>query len=99
MEHDGELYISTANTKDVYHQLITNPRVQIVSHKPGTREWIRIDGKAIEVHDLDIKQKMLDTCPVLTKRFDSNKCEYFALFKIAGMVSALNINGKFITLT
>jgi len=99
MELGNELYISTANTKDVYHQLVSNPQVQIVAHKAGTRDWVRIDGTAVEVHDLDIKQAMLDTFPGLTKRFDSNACKFFALFKIAEMTSALNTNGAFVPLT
>jgi len=95
MEYEGELYFSTANTKDVYSQLIINPSVQIVALKAGTRDWIRINGKAVEIHDLDVKQVMLDTCPGLLKRFNSNACKHFALFKVSEMASELNINGKF----
>lgn len=99
MEIDGELYFSTANYKDVYNQLINNPLLQIVALKAGTRDWIRIDGSAIEVSDLDTKQKMLEFCPVLQKRFDSSSCDYFALFKIVDMTSVLSIGGEFIPLT
>ena len=92
MEYEGELYISTANTKEVYSQLIKNPFIQIVAIKPGTRDWIRISGKAIEIDDLDIKQAMLDTCPVLLNRFSTKECDYFALFKISEMKSSLHTN-------
>ena len=99
MEHEGELYFSTANTKDVYFQLKQNQSIQIVALRVGTRDWIRIDGKAIEEHDLKIKQKMLDVCPVLRKRFDSNSCEYFAIFKVTEMVSMLYTSDGVIELT
>jgi len=99
MELQGELYFSTANIKDVYSQLKSNQAIQIVALKSGTRDWIRINGKAIEINDLDIKQKMLETCPVLLKRFDSKECQSFALFKIIEMVSELNINGEITKLT
>lgn len=89
MEHNGELYFSTANTKDVYSQLIANPLIQVVAIKAGTREWIRISGKAEEVRNLSIKQAMLDACPVLLKRFENRECELFALFKISDMKSSL----------
>jgi len=85
MEHKGELYFSTASTKAVYNQLKANPQVQIVALKASTREWIRINGNAIEVYDLDIKQKMLDVCPVLLKHFNSRSCTPFALFKFTEM--------------
>jgi len=99
MEIKQGLYFSTANIKDVYSQLKSNQAIQIVALKSGTRDWVRITGKAIEVNDLDIKQKMLETCPILLKRFDSNDCEYFAVFKLTDMESALNSNGEIINLT
>lgn len=89
MEYEGNLYISTGNTKDVYTQLIQNPNIQIVALKKETREWIRINGKAIETKDLKEKKIMLEECPILSKRFDSEACEYFALFKIIDMESYL----------
>ena len=89
MEYEGNLYISTGNTKDVYKQLIQNPNIQIVALKKETREWIRINGKAIETKDLKEKRIMLEECPILSKRFDSEACEYFALFKIIDMESYL----------
>ena len=92
MEYEGKLYFSTANTKEVYKQLIANPAMQIVALKPGTRDWVRISGKAIECKDLSIKQRMLDECPVLTKRFTSADCDYFALFVVSDMLSYLNTN-------
>lgn len=89
MEYNGELHFSTANTKDVYIQLTKNPQIQIVALKAGTREWIRISGKAHEVLDLDVKQAMLDACPVLLKRFESKESSNFALFKIVDVTSFL----------
>jgi len=99
MEYEGALYFSTAKNKDVYSQLILNQRIQIVALKAGTRNWIRVDGIAVETFDLGIKQKMLDTCPRLIKHFSSNNCEHFALFKIDKMESSLCVNGEFIELT
>ena len=97
MELGGELYFSTANTKDVYTQLISNPSIQIVALKAGTRDWIRVDGKAVEINDLHTKQAMLDSCPVLLKHFSSNDSESFALFKVIEKTALLNTsNGAFI---
>jgi len=93
MEYENELYISTANTKAVYSQFKENPLVQIVALKAGTRDWIRVSGKAIEVYDLDAKQAMLDACPVLLRHFDTKECARFALFKILEMKSVLHTAG------
>lgn len=45
-ELDGQLYLCTNNTKDVYHQLMTNPKVEISGMGQGGT-WIRIVGKAV----------------------------------------------------
>jgi len=82
MEYNGELHFSTANTKDMYTQLIANPAIQIVALKHGTRDWIRINGNAAEVYDLDAKQAMLDVFPSLQRHFDSSECASYALFKV-----------------
>ena len=99
MELEGELYFSTANTKDVYSQLKKNQLIQIIALKTGTRDWIRIDGKAVEEYDSNIKQEMLNNFPVLLRRFDTKNCEYFALFKIVEMMSQLYTNDGVINLT
>lgn len=90
MEYENQLYFSTANTKSVYEQLINNPNIQIVALKAGTRDWIRISGQAIECKDLAMKERMIEACPVLNKRFDSATCEYFALFVMEEMDAYLN---------
>ena len=82
MEIDNVLYISTAVGKDVYKQLKENDCVQIIALKNGPREWIRIQGLSEECYEASLKEKMLEECPMLSKRFDSASCSYFALFKI-----------------
>jgi len=95
MEDNEKLYFSTATKKAVYQQLSENAAIQIVALKAGTREWIRIKGKAIERTDREIKQKMLAECPVLTKHFTSPDCPDYAVFEVAEKEAFLNINGEF----
>ncbi len=82
MEHDGDLYISTANTKQVYQQLKSNPSMQIVAIKHGTRTWVRISGSAEECTERDIKAKMLDECPGLLRHYCNADVPHYAVFKI-----------------
>ena len=82
MEYNNKLYISTNNGNQAHKQLRENGNIQILSKKEGTREWIRITGKAVECNDTKMKQKMLDECPVLTKHFSSAEIEYYLLFEI-----------------
>jgi uncharacterized pyridoxamine 5'-phosphate oxidase family protein len=94
MEFEGELYISTAKYKSVYAEM-NNNLIQIIALKAGTRDWIRINGKAVETHDKNIKQAMLEACPGLAKRFTKDS-EQYVLFKITEMTALLNKNGGFI---
>lgn len=82
MEYNDNLYISTGDMKDVYKQLKEHPQMQIIALKDGTRDWIRINGIAKECIDLDIKQKMLEDCPNLTKHFPTPNTPHFAVFEI-----------------
>ena len=67
------------NSFRVEFQILTNPNIQIVGLKEGTRDWIRLSGKAVEVEDKTLKQAMLDRNPVLQSRF-KKETEEFALF-------------------
>lgn len=89
MEHNDDLYISTANMKDVYKQLKDHPQMQIIALKSGTREWIRVNGIAEECVDLDVKQKMLNECPNLTKHFSTLDAPHYAVFQIKVLNSEL----------
>lgn len=91
MENEDKIYFATGHGKDVYNQMIDNPNIQIVALKNGTRDWIRINGKAIECKDISIKKIMLDKYPRLTQHYDSPECEVFALFEMA------EINGHLYT--
>ncbi len=82
MEYNEDLYISTTDEKDVYKQLKENPNMQIISLKPGTREWVRINGIAKECYDMEIKKKMLEECPVLKKHFDAPDTPHYVVFQI-----------------
>lgn len=82
MEADGKLYISTNNHNKVHKQLRENGNIQIIAKKEGTRDWIRITGKARECNSLALKQQMLNECPVLSKHFSSAAEEQYLLFEV-----------------
>lgn len=85
MEYNGELYLATANFKDVYKQLKAEKNVQLAATKAASMDWLRITGRAEEVHELAIKEKMLQACPVLVNLFKSADNEVFAVFSIKDM--------------
>lgn len=56
-EIDGSLYLCTNSTKDIYKQLMKNPKIEICGMSEGT--WIRITGKAVRDDRLEARQAML----------------------------------------
>ncbi len=82
MEREDDLYIATADMKAVYKQLKENGKMQILALKPGTREWVRVTGIAEECDSLEIKERMLVECPVLTKHYPSADTPHYNVFKI-----------------
>lgn len=81
-EDRGALYLSTTDQKSVYAQLRANPNVQIVAWKAGTRDWIRIDGRAEECADVSVKAWMLEACPNLKKRFPTADSAHFVVLRV-----------------
>lgn len=82
MEYEGDLFISTGDTKKVYSQLKECEKMQIVALKNGTRSWLRVSGEAEECLDIEVKRKMLEECPVLTKHFPTADAPHFTVFRI-----------------
>lgn len=82
MEHDGDLYISTGNMKDVYRQLKINPNMQIIAQKPGSRSWLRVNGVAAECSDMAMKEKMLEECPSIKRLFPTAAAMNYVVFRI-----------------
>lgn len=82
MEYDDKLYIATNNENQVHKQLRENGNIQILSKKEGTREWLRITGKATECVNTNIKQMMLEECPILSKHYSSAEEERYLLFQV-----------------
>ena len=90
MEHENDLYITTADNKPVYEQITAHPQIQLLAQKPGTRSWLRVCGIAEECHDIAVKQKMLDECPNLAKFHSAPDEEHFNVFWVQVLSSEIN---------
>ena len=82
MEVGEDLYLSTNDMNQAHKQIRENEHIQIIAKKPTSREWIRITGLAAECDDKDLKQRMLEECPILQQRFGAVGMEHFIMFKV-----------------
>lgn len=97
-EIDGKLCVCTGAEKAVYAQMKRNPNVQIVALKRGTRDWIRIDGRAEESADERNKARMLEDCPNLLKHHVTASDPSFHLFCVTVERAVLYTNDGAVTL-
>lgn len=89
MEKDGVLYLVTATMKDVYKQLKADPEIQLAATKAGTLTWLRISGKAEECTCKELKQAMLEACPILVNIYQNADNPVMTLFAIKDMKAKL----------
>lgn len=67
---EGKLYIQTGKSKDVYKQIMANPRVEICACSGN--EWVRIAGELVEDDRVEAKKHMLDEYSHLRAFYDEN---------------------------
>lgn len=67
--HDGKLCFLTGDKKEVYQQLVNNPKIQIIALNRKT-EWLRLEGKASLCEDQTIAEEYLQKSPFLKKHYD-----------------------------
>ena len=67
-EHNGKVYITTNNTKDVFKQIQANSKVEICALAPDGR-WIRISADAVADPNREAKAKMLEENPPLCSMY------------------------------
>lgn len=67
---EEKLYIKTAKSKDVFSQLISNPKAEICAYKDG--KWVRLMGELIEDDREEARKAMLDAYPELRASCNEN---------------------------
>ena len=82
MEVGEDLYLSTNDLNQAHKQIRANEHIQVVAKKSNSREWIRITGIATECDSENLKQRMLEECPILQQRFSAVGMEHFILLKV-----------------
>lgn len=75
---EGKLYIQTGKVKNVYKQLVANPKAEICGFTGG--EWIRIQCELIPDERIEAKQDMLDKNPSLGMMYKADDDNTIVLY-------------------
>lgn len=82
MEYGDKLYISTNDGNQAHKQIRENGHIQILAKKENSRAWLRITGIAAQCDDIQMKQRMLEACPVLKTHFSFAENVHYLLFQV-----------------
>ena len=77
-EKDGKLWFNTGNQKDVYKDMQENPNIEICVSSPDFA-WLRVNGKAVFVNDLEIKAAALEN-PIVKANYQTPENPAFEVF-------------------
>ena len=75
---EGKLYIQTGKNKDVYRQLMNDPKCEICAYKDG--RWLRVRGRLVPDDRVEAKKDMLDKNPQLRGMYDENDDNTIVLY-------------------
>lgn len=68
MEFNGKVYICTSNKKEVYKQIVKNPKVEISGTKPSG-DWVRVNGTLVKDDNDAARVAMLEEVPPLNNLY------------------------------
>ena len=69
-KYDNHLYIQTGKKKEVFKQIMSNPKVELCAYKD--EKWIRVSGTLILDDRIEAKKDMLDKNPNLRSMYNEN---------------------------
>lgn len=92
-EEGGKIYYCTGAKKEVYKELQKNPCFELcVSTKA---RWLRLTGRAEFIDDKRIKQKILDTSPLVNSIYKTaDNPELIAFYIADGTAVFTDFSGK-----
>lgn len=80
-EMDGKLLFGVGDFKDVYKQLIANPKTEIVAAKPDGH-WLRYTGRAVFETDEKYANALLEASPRLKDIYNEQSGRKMMMFHL-----------------
>ena len=82
--YNGRLYIMTGKKKDVFKQMVANPKFEITAVKPSGADWIRVSGRLVSDDDVKAKEFLLDKNPSLKGMYSATDDNMAILYIVDG---------------
>ena len=75
---EDKLYIQTGKVKDVYKQLVANPKFELCA--VSGMDWVRVTGTLVPDDRVEPKKHMLDNYPELRGMYNANDDNTIVLY-------------------
>lgn len=85
-EFDGKTYICMNNTKEVFKQIMANPKVEITA-MIGPK-WFRMHGTLVRDNTNDARAEFLKLCPIPMYKPDDGIYEVFYFSEVSGTIES-----------
>lgn len=83
---NNEVYFMSRKEKEVYKQLVANPKVQIAAFPESGRDWMRITCKLVEAETPEVRKIFLDKYPMMKQAHPLDDPNY-AFMKLVGITA------------
>jgi uncharacterized pyridoxamine 5'-phosphate oxidase family protein len=87
-EIDGKTYICMNNTKNVFKQLMNNPKAEICGMIGG--KWFRMHGTLVRDDRLEARTEVLKQCPISMYKPDDGIFEVFYFSEVSGTIESFS---------
>ncbi len=91
--YNGRLYIMTGKKKDVFKQMVANPKFEITAVKPSGAEWIRVSGRLVSDDGVKAKEFLLDKNPSLKGMYSATDDNMAILYIVDGVARLCSFMG------
>lgn len=88
-EEDGRYYFCTANTKEVYRQLVASPFIEFTRTTEDMR-WLRISGEIRFDEDIRHKEKCFAYYPMLKDIYQTPDNPVFTVFYLEHGIASID---------
>lgn len=82
---DNKLLFVTSSKKEMYAQLLKNPKVEISRTAEDKSAYLRYKGSAVECKDADVKAQLLAAHPSFGKNFGEHIALFFVEPEMVGL--------------
>jgi pyridoxamine 5'-phosphate oxidase len=79
---DKGFYFHTSAEKEVFKQIVSNPKVEVCFYATQSGAMMRAAGKAVVLNDLEMKKRLLEDLPYIKQMVEGPDDPDLVLFRV-----------------